>query len=99
VNDLSARDLKTLADDMAKQLGSGISANVSCSATGSTVVVKVTEDLTARFDAVKLVRPAAAAVGGKGGGGRPDLAQGGGPDASKGQEALDAIRRVISGGG
>ena len=61
------------------------------------VVVGVTSDLTARFSAVDLVRVASAALGGKGGGGRPDMAQAGGPDGSKAQAALDAIEAQLAG--
>ena len=59
------------------------------------VAVGVTEDLTARFSAVDLVRAASAALGGQGGGGRPDMAQAGGPDASKAGEAIAAVRKAL----
>jgi alanyl-tRNA synthetase len=56
----------------------------------------VTDDMTSRFSAVDLVRVASAALGGKGGGGRPDMAQAGGPDGAKAQEALDSIAAVLA---
>ena len=62
----------------------------------ASVVVAVTEDLTARFSAVDLVRVASAALGGQGGGGRPDMAQAGGPDASKADDAIAAVRATLA---
>jgi alanyl-tRNA synthetase len=59
--------------------------------------VGVTPDLTSRFNAVELVRTGSMVLGGKGGGGRPDMAQAGGPDASKAEEALAAIKAVLAG--
>jgi len=61
------------------------------------ISVGVTQDLTDKFSAVDLVRIGAAALGGKGGGGRPDMAQAGGPDGEKGEAALDEIRAAIAG--
>ncbi len=61
------------------------------------IVVGVTSDLTARYNAIELVRKGAEALGGKGGGGRPDMAQAGGPDGSKAQAALDAVAAMIGG--
>ena len=63
----------------------------------ASVVVAVTEDLTARFSAVDLVRVASAALGGQGGGGRPDMAQAGGPDGAKADAALSAIEQAMAG--
>ena len=62
------------------------------------IVVGITKDLTGRFNAVELVRKGAEALGGKGGGGRPDMAQAGGPDGSKAQAALDAVAAMLGGG-
>ncbi len=64
---------------------------------GGALVVAVSDDLTDRFDAVDLVRIGAAALGGKGGGGRPDMAQAGGPDGAKANAALDAIESALAG--
>jgi len=89
-------DLKGLIDEQKKKLGSGIAAVASASAEGKLgIVVGVTADLTAKFNAVDLVRVGSEAAGGKGGGGRPDMAQAGGPDGAKAGEALAAIRKAI----
>ncbi len=89
--DVPGKDLKSIADEMKKQIGSGVIALVSTSDGKANVVVGVTDDLTGRISAVDLVRSGSAAVGGKGGGGRPDMAQAGGPDGGKAAEALAAI--------
>ncbi|WP_316167232.1 MULTISPECIES: alanine--tRNA ligase [unclassified Bradyrhizobium] len=97
VSGIEMKDLKSLADDAKKQLGSGVVALVATSEDGKAgVVVGVTADLTSRFNAVDLVRAASEALGGKGGGGRPDMAQAGGPDGSKAEAALAAIESAIS---
>jgi len=57
--------------------------------------VAVTDDLTARFSAVDLVRVASEALGGRGGGGRPDMAQAGGPDGTKADAALEAVAAAL----
>ena len=90
-----AKELKSLADDLKKQVGTGVVALVSVAGGKASVVVGVTDDLTERISAVDLVRAGSEAVGGKGGGGRPDMAQAGGPDGSKGQAALDAIENAL----
>jgi alanyl-tRNA synthetase len=98
VSGIEIKDLKSLADDGKKQLGSGIVAIVGVTGDGKAgVVVGVTKDLTERFNAVDLVRRGAEALGGKGGGGRPDMAQAGGPDGAKAQAALDAIAAALGG--
>jgi len=93
--DLPAKDLKPLVDEMKRQLGSGVIALVATTEGKASLVVGVTPDLTDRIDAVGLVRAGAAAVGGKGGGGRPDMALAGGPDAAKASEALAAIEAAL----
>ena len=99
VEGIEIKDLKGLADEGKKQLGSGIVALVTTSEDGkASIVVGVTPDLTARFSAVDLVRKASEALGGKGGGGKPDMAQAGGPDGSKADAALAAIAAAIGGG-
>ena len=95
MGEVPPRDLKGLADAIGKQLGSGIVALVSTAEGKASIVVGVSADLTSRFSAVDLVRVAAAAVGGKGGGGRPDMAQAGGPDGARADEALAAIRATL----
>ena len=93
---IDAKDLKGLADEGKASLGSGVVTLVGVSADGkASAVVAVTEDLTGRFSAVDLVRIASAALGGKGGGGRPDMAQAGGPDGSKAQAAVDAVAEAL----
>ena len=92
-----ARELKGVVDDIKTQIGSGVVAVVSNTDGKASLVVGVTDNLTETFDAVELVRAGSAAVGGKGGGGRPDMAQAGGPDGAKGQAALDAIAGVLAG--
>jgi alanyl-tRNA synthetase len=91
-----ARELKSLADELKKQLGSGVVALVATADGKASLVVAVTDDLTSRVNAVELVRVGSAAVGGKGGGGRPDMAQAGGPDASGAQAALEAIEAALA---
>jgi alanyl-tRNA synthetase len=98
VEGIEMKDLKSLADDGKKQIGSGVVAIVGVTEDGKAgVVVGVTADLTERFNAVNLVRVASEALGGKGGGGRPDMAQAGGPDGAKATEALAAIEKAMVG--
>jgi len=95
LGEVPARDLKGLADAIGKQQGSGVVALVSTAEGKASIVVAVSPDLTGRISAVDLVRAASAAVGGKGGGGRPDLAQAGGPDGGKAEDALAAVRAAL----
>ena len=96
LGDIPSRDLKGVAEAIGTGIGSGVVAVVSTADGKASIVVRVSEDLTARFNAVDLVRAASAAVGGKGGGGRPDLAQAGGPDAARADAALDAVRAAVA---
>src|SRR5262249_34636050 len=92
-------DLRSLVDEAKKQLGSGIVAIVGVSEEGkAALVVGVTQDLVQSHDAVELARVGAEALGGKGGGGRPDLAQAGGPDGARAEGAREAIGARIAGG-
>jgi alanyl-tRNA synthetase len=93
VDNVPAKELKSLADDMKKEIGSGVVALVASADGKASIVVGVTEDLTKRFNAIDLVRVGAAALGGKGGGGRPDMAQAGGPDSGK---VLAAVERAVA---
>jgi alanyl-tRNA synthetase len=94
---VEAKDLKGLADQQKLRLGSGIVALGVVGEDGRAgLVVAVTDDLTARFNAVDLVRVGSEALGGKGGGGRPDMAQAGGPDGARFAEALAAIEKKIA---
>jgi alanyl-tRNA synthetase len=95
VEGVEPKDLKSLADGAKTQIGSGVVAFVATADGKSSIVVGVTEDLTARISAVDLVRVAAEALGGKGGGGRPDMAQAGGPDTGKAADALAAIEKRL----
>ena len=93
---VNPKDLRGLIDDGKRQLGSGVVAFVAISEDGKgAIAVGVTDDLTSRYNAVELVKAGAAAMGGKGGGGRPDMAQAGGPDAAKADAALDAVREAV----
>jgi alanyl-tRNA synthetase len=96
VDGVSAKDLKGLADEAKEKIGSGVVALVAVADGRASLVVGVTDDLKNRVDAVDLVKRAAETLGGKGGGGRADLAQAGGPDGSKAQEALDTISRRLT---
>ena len=96
LGEIPARELKSLADEIGRQLGSGVVALVSTAEGKASIVVGVSPDLTDRFSAVDLVRAASAAVGGKGGGGRPDLAQAGGPDGTRADAALGAVREALT---
>jgi alanyl-tRNA synthetase len=98
VSGIDLKDLRSLADEGKKQVGSGVVAIVGLTDDGKAgVVVGVTPDLTGRFNAVDLVRKGAEVLGGKGGGGRPDMAQAGGPDGSKADAALKAIEAALGG--
>ena len=98
VEGIDVKDLRSLADEGKKQVGSGVVAIVGVTADGKAgIVVGVTDDLTKRFSAVDLVRRGAEALGGKGGGGRPDMAQAGGPDGAKADAALAAIEAALAG--
>jgi alanyl-tRNA synthetase len=93
---IELKDLRGLADEGKKHVGSGVVAIVGVTGEGKAgLVVGVTPDLTGRFNAVELARKGAEALGGKGGGGRPDLAQAGGPDGSKAEAALAAIEAAL----
>jgi alanyl-tRNA synthetase len=95
---IDLKDLRSLADEGKKRLGSGVVAIVGVTEEGKAgVVVGVTEDLTSRFSAIDLVRKGAEVLGGKGGGGRADMAQAGGPDGSKAEAALKAIEGALGG--
>jgi alanyl-tRNA synthetase len=99
VEGIDLKDLKSLADEAKPKVGSGVVAIAATAADGKAgLVVAVTPDLTGRFNAVDLVRLGAAALGGKGGGGRPDMAQAGGPDGSKAKEALSAVEAGLAAG-
>jgi alanyl-tRNA synthetase len=93
-----AKELKGMADEIKRQIGSGVVALVAVADGKASLVVGVTDDLTKRLNAVDLVKVGSAALGGQGGGGRPDMAQAGGPDASRAKDALAAIESAIGAG-
>lgn len=95
VEGLDPKGLRAAVDDMKKQLGSGIGALIAVNDGRASVAVGVTDDLAAQVSAVDLVKAAVATLGGQGGGGRPDMAQGGGPDGSKAREAIEAVKDAL----
>ncbi|HEY1875901.1 MAG TPA: DHHA1 domain-containing protein, partial [Rhizomicrobium sp.] len=95
VHGVAPKDLKSLADEAKKRIGSGVVAFVTAADGKASIVAGVTDDLTSRINAVDLVRVAAEALGGKGGGGRPDMAQAGGPDNGNPHVALEAIEKKL----
>ena len=91
------KDLKPMADDLKKKLGSGVIALVATNDGKASIVVGVTDDLTDKINAVELVKVGSEALGGKGGGGRPDMAQAGGPDAGAANDGVSAIEEALVG--
>jgi alanyl-tRNA synthetase len=96
VEGLSPKDLRPLLDEAKARLGTGIAAIIAVNEGKAAIAAAVTDDLTDRFSAVELVRAGVEALGGKGGGGRPDMAQGGGPDGDKAGEALEAVKAALN---
>ncbi|MCB2051321.1 MAG: alanine--tRNA ligase [Novosphingobium sp.] len=94
---LNPKDLRGLLDEAKQRLGSGVAAICAINDGKAAFAAAVTDDLTDRYSAVDLVRKGVEVLGGKGGGGRPDMAQGGGPDGDKAQAALEAVRGVLAG--
>ncbi len=92
---LDPKELRGLLDQAKQRMGSGVAAVVAVNEGKASIAAAVTDDLTARFSAVDLVRAGVEALGGKGGGGRPDMAQGGGPDGSKADAAIAAVKAVL----
>ena len=97
IEGLEAKELRGLLDQAKQRMGSGIAAICAVSDGRAAIAVAVTDDLTARFSAVDLVKLGVEALGGKGGGGRPDMAQGGGPDGTKAADAIAAIKAALAG--
>ncbi len=94
---LDPKELRGLVDEAKKRIGEGVAAVIAVNDGRASVAAGVTEGLTARFNAVDLVKAAVVALGGQGGGGRPDMAQGGGPDGAQASAAMDAMRAVLRG--
>ncbi|MDY7097839.1 MAG: alanine--tRNA ligase [Pseudomonadota bacterium] len=97
IDGLSPKELRPLLDEAKTRLGTGIATIIAVNDGKAAIASAVTDDLTDRFSAVDLVKAGVAALGGKGGGGRPDMAQGGGPDGAKADEAIAAVKAVIGG--
>jgi len=92
IDGLDARELRPLLDQAKQRMGSGVAAICAVNDGKAAFAVAVTDDLAGRYSAVELVRAGVEALGGKGGGGRPDMAQGGGPDGASAAEAIQAVR-------
>ncbi|NUR45191.1 MAG: alanine--tRNA ligase, partial [Sphingomonas sp.] len=95
VEGLDPKDLRSTVDTLKQRVGSGIAALVAVNDGRASVAVGVTDDLAGQVSAVDLVKAAVAALGGQGGGGRPDMAQGGGPDGDKAEDALQAVKDAL----
>jgi alanyl-tRNA synthetase len=95
VEGLDPKSLRSTVDTMKQRIGSGIAALIAVNEGRASVAVGVTDDLVGQVSAVELVKAAVAALGGQGGGGRPDMAQGGGPDGSRAREALQAVKQAV----
>ena len=96
IEGLDARELRPLLDQAKQRMGSGVAAVCAVNDGKATFAVAVTDDLTGRYSAVDLVRIGVETLGGKGGGGRPDMAQGGGPDSSRASAAIAAVRDALA---
>jgi alanyl-tRNA synthetase len=97
IDGLEAKELRGLLDQAKSRMGSGVAAIVAVNEGKAAIAVAVTDDLAGKASAVDLVRAGVEALGGKGGGGRPDMAQGGGPDGSKAAEAIAAVKAALAG--
>ncbi|MDL2341313.1 MAG: DHHA1 domain-containing protein, partial [Pseudomonadota bacterium] len=93
---LDPKNLRSEVDAMKQRLGSGVVALIAVNEGRASVAVGVTDDLVGAVSAVDLVKAAVTALGGQGGGGRPDMAQGGGPDGAKAEAALQAVRDALA---
>ena len=94
---VGGKDLRALVDEAKAKIGSGVVVFVGVEGGKAGVAIGVTKELTAKYSAVDLVKAAAAAIGGQGGGGRPDMAQAGGPDADNAEAAIEAVRALLKG--
>ncbi|MFV0627386.1 MAG: alanine--tRNA ligase [Alphaproteobacteria bacterium] len=95
LENIPAKELKAFVDEIKANIKSGVVVLTTNNEGRASIVVGVTEDLITKYSAVDFVRAASAVVGGQGGGGRPDMAQAGGPDGAKLQEAIDAVKKLI----
>ncbi len=94
---LDPKELRGLLDSAKARMGSGVAVVVAVNEGKASIAAAVTDDLTGKVSAVDLIRAGVEALGGKGGGGRPDMAQGGGPDGARAAEAIAAVRAVLAG--
>ena len=94
---VGGKELRTMVEEVRAQIGSGVAAFFATNEGKATVTIGVTDDLMERFSAVDLVRVANEAIGGKGGGGKPFLAQAGGPAGGDLEAALQAVRDALAG--
>ena len=94
---MSGKDLRGLIDEHKSRLGSGAILLIADTGGKAAIAAGLTDDLTDKLSAVDLVKAAAEAMGGKGGGGRPDMAQGGGSDFSQANQAIEAAKAVLKG--
>ena len=94
---VSAKDLRPMADEARKRLGSGVAAYAAVNEGKAAIAIAITPDLVGRLDAAALARAAVLAMGGQGAGGKPDFAQGGAPDGAKAQDGLDAVKAALAG--
>ena len=99
LNDFEAKGLRGAVDEAKQRLGSGIAVMVAINDGRASVAVGVTADLVASHNAVDLLKIAVTTLGGQGGGGRPDMAQGGGPDGDKAADAVAAVRAKLEAAG
>jgi len=96
VPDAHPKELKAFVDDITQKIGSGVVVLCSDKDGKASVVVGVSKDLTGKYNAVDMVRAAAGILGGQGGGGRPDMAQAGGTDVEKINDAITAIKQMVA---
>jgi len=96
VPDTHPKELKAFVDDIMQKIGSGVVVLCSDKDGKASVVVGVSQDLTSKNNAVDMVRVAAGVLGGQGGGGRPDMAQAGGSDTGKINEAIAKVKQMVA---
>ncbi|RZJ96268.1 MAG: alanine--tRNA ligase, partial [Novosphingobium sp.] len=97
IDGLDAKELRGLLDQAKQRMGSGVAVIIAVNEGKASIAAAVTEDLVGKVSAVDLVKAGVEALGGKGGGGRPDMAQGGGPEGAKAADAIAAVKAVLAG--
>ncbi len=96
VEGLDPKGLRSTVDEMKAKLGSGVAVLIAVNEGRASIAVGATPDVVGKVDAVTLLKAGVAALGGQGGGGRPDMAQGGGPDGDKAANAVAAVREILA---